>query len=303
MERLRVGQLARAAAGIGACTLAAIGLSGAPAALASPPTVTLSGQSADGGSPDSAVDEVNVSATLSNGVATGFLNDWGKRGEGGGHLDVFNGNVTCMVIRGNHAVVGAFGLAWEDEAGLKDEKLQFPGTYAQVLTLEFTDTARTPSFGLQFGEHNIGVQSDSPPSCTEPYSFLSQHLPSWTEWGLIYLSPSITSPTDGYVNRNGVVNLLGTGEPYGVIKVYEVGHEASATEVTANAKGRWSLKLSGLSAGTHVFTASPVNGSPNPANKIPANTVEVEVRPRHSRCANLLSGYRGHARCPVQNHR
>ena len=99
------------------------------------------------------------------------------------------------------------------------------------------------------------------------------------------------------------MNLSGTGEPYGVIKVYEVGHESSSTEVTANAKGGWSLKLSGLSVGTHVFTASPVNGSLNPANKIPANTVEVEVRPHHSRCANLLSGYRGRARCPVQNHR
>ena len=100
MERLRVGQLARAAAGIGACTLAAIGLSGAPAALASPPTVTLSGQSADGGSPDSAVDEVNVRSTLSNGVATGFLNDWGKHGEGGGFLDVFNGNVSAWSYTG-----------------------------------------------------------------------------------------------------------------------------------------------------------------------------------------------------------
>jgi len=145
MERLGAGQLARVVAAIGVCTFAAIGLSGAPAALASPPTVTLSGRSADGGSPDSAVDEVDVSATLSNGVATGSLSDWGHRGELGGNLDVFEGNVTCMVLHGNRAVVGAFGSAWEDEAGPHDENLQFPGTYAQVLTLEFTDSPRTPN--------------------------------------------------------------------------------------------------------------------------------------------------------------
>ena len=128
---------------------------------------------------------------------------------------------------------------------------------------------RSYSFGM-LGEANQGVQSNAPPNCHRHYSFAHQIVPTFGE---IHSSPSITSPKDGHISHKGIVKLAGTGEPNRAIKVYEVGHEATGTEVTADVRGKWSLTLIAVSKGTHVFTASAVNGS-----EIPANTVEVIVK-------------------------
>jgi hypothetical protein len=279
MERIKAMALARTILGATVCVLALIGWSGA--ALASPPSVTLSG-SGDKGGFDYATAYVNVNATLSQGIVSGTLESQGSTGGSPSHGDrEFNGNVTCMVVHGNRVTLGAFGTVWSYYPPTK-----LPGNYAQVLTVEFgkfpipdTQPPRfvTDSFGL-LGEYVEGLPSTSPPSCYHA-SFSNQILPVIAgayPGGVIDISPSITSPRDGHVSRDGTVTLKGTGEPNRAIKVYEVGNEASATEVTANDNGKWSLTLSGLSVGKHVFTALAVGGS-----TVPANTVEVEVPPPH----------------------
>jgi hypothetical protein len=285
MERIRTRALARVIVGAAVCTLALIGWSGA--ALASAPTVTLSGWGDNGYiTPDSFYAGVSVEATLSEGHTSGSLTTEGRIYSPFGSWYIFTGNVTCMVLHGNQVTVGAFGNAVVQpfpSGYLPPEPL--PGTYAQVLTVEFGEfpgeekgEILTDSFGMlgerpqEGGNEYAGLQSVDPPNCRKPYSFANQILP--TGGGVIHISPSITSPRDGYVSRDGIVKLAGTGEPNRAIRVYEVGNEASGTEVTANAEGKWSLTLSGVSAGTHVFTASAVNGS-----AIPANTVEIEVAP------------------------
>src|ERR1700683_4188686 len=97
--------------GVVLLTLAALGFGGAPAALASPPTVTLSGEGRDGYSPDSTNASAGVNATLSGGLASGSLETGGKVGDFGGTWFAFRGNVTCMVVEGNQVTVGAFGTA------------------------------------------------------------------------------------------------------------------------------------------------------------------------------------------------
>jgi hypothetical protein len=255
----------------------------AASSLASPPTptVTVSGSVTDARSPDSDDHNASVSATLSNGIASGSLQTSFRLNTSRSFSRYvhFAGNVTCMDIDGNRVTVGAFGT--DEISGLfqePEEPFELPpGTYAQVLTVEFGEFPLigtfpqrfvTDSFGM-LGEHGEGLPSDTPPNCNRRYSFANQILPFR---GAIHISPSITSPKDGYVSHTGTVKLSGTGEPNRAITVYEVGHQASGTEVVANAKGKWSLTLSGLAVGTHVFTASAVNGS-----AIPANTVEVKV--------------------------
>ncbi len=275
MERLKTIALARAAVGATVCALALIGWSGA--ALASPPSVTLSGSSTNEFTGEHPEARAEVSATLNDGVASGTLSTGGWEPKLGAHhnsFDIFTGNVTCMVVRGSRVTVGALGTV--SVQPLEGPPTTLPGTYAQLLTVEFGEFEAgrhflPDSFG-SLGEYHEGLLSASPPNCHHA-SFEHQSLPyGQFSQGAIYLSPSITSPTDGHISRNGTVTLSGTGEPNRAIKVYEVGDEAGATEVTANANGEWSLTLSGLSAGTHVFTASAVNGS-----EVPANTVEVEV--------------------------
>ena len=277
MERIRRMALAKVIVAAAICSLAMIGWSGA--ALASPPTVTLSGNGGNGHSPDSNDADAHVSATLSKRIASGSLETLGRDESGVAYrwFD-FTGSVTCMDVDGTHVTVGAFGTTSLVGGGVPNEQL--PGTYAQVLTVEFgeiEEPGRNPlypvfrpdSFGM-LGEAHQGVQSNAPPNCNKHYSFAHQIVPTVGE---IHISPSITWPRDGYVSRRGNLRLSGTGEPNRAIKVYEVGHEATGTEVTADARGRWSLTLTGVSKGTHVFTASAVNGS-----EVPANTVEVIVK-------------------------
>jgi hypothetical protein len=286
MERIKAIALVRPVLGATVCTLALIGWNGA--ALASPPSVTLSGSGLHQDGPEFRDASAQPSATLSGGVASGVLSTGGHEGRGGARggpgWHEFTGKVTCMVVHGNQITVGALGTVLiEPEYGAPEELL---GTYAQLLTVESGEfaltevkqsTFATDTFGL-LGRHDEGVSSAGPPSCQNA-SFSHQIVPEIT-WdgsvgGHIYLSPSITSPGDGYVSRNGTVTLSGTGEPNRLLKVYEAGDEVGARELTANANGAWSLTLSGLSVGKHVFTAFAVKGS-----EVPANTVEVNVSPR-----------------------
>jgi hypothetical protein len=294
MERSKIRRLARLT-GIAACMLAVIGWVGVSQALASPPTVTLSGSATDGQiSPNSDRIDASVNATLSNGVASGSLNTRGRVGdEFESTWYEFTGNVTCMIVHGKRVTVGAFGMVTAVTQGFGPPEIShLPGDYAQVFTVEFGEFKNlaeefgaplSDTYGM-LGEHEDGLQSKTAPSCRKA-SFAHEALP--TEKSVIHLSPSITSPRDGHVSHDGIVKLSGTGEPNRVIEVYEVGREASTTEVTANADGRWSLTLGGLSPGMHLFTASAVNGS-----AIPANTVEVEVsQRRHHRGREELSHY------------
>jgi hypothetical protein len=279
MERIKTIALARTIVGASVCVIVLLGWTGA--ALASPPAVTLSGHGVNEFTGEFYDEATTVTATLSHGVASGSLSTEGHQGRnlGGGDRH-FTGNVTCMVVHGNQVTVGAFGTVLDEpEYGPASE---LPGTYSQLLTVEFGEFAvgqfnpsnfLPDSFGA-LGAHKEGVPSATSPNCQHA-SFEHQFLPYGDfSTGAIYLSPSITSPGDGYVSRNGTVTLSGTGEPNRLLKVYEVGDEAGAKEVTANANDEWSVTLTGLSAGKHVFTASAVKGS-----TVPANTVEIDVPP------------------------
>ena len=128
-----------------------------------------------------------------------------------------------MVVDGKRVTVGAFGTA---------EKLEgptvtaIPGTYAQVLTVEFGRFAQTGfeepkppltfSFGM-LGEHNVGLMSETPPNCATMGAFSHQLLPSGG--GEMWLSPSITSPVDGSVNHTGAIKFSGAAEPGATIAV------------------------------------------------------------------------------------
>jgi hypothetical protein len=263
-----------------ALALAVVGWSSTPVAVASPPTVTLSGQGSDGFSPDSQTHTVIVNATSTNGVTTGTLFTQGRTGNAA-VFNHFEGNVTCMVVDGNRVVVGALGVATEEIFG---SIVQKPGKYAQVLTVEFGSFPEagkiyTDSWDAQFGEFAEGTAQATPPNCGDSYSWTSQKLGTYpfALVNVIHLSPAITSPSDGFTSRTGDVTISGTGEPNTMVRLYEVGKEANAEELFVNAGGTWSIKFTGISDGIHFVTASAVNGS-----TVPANTVEIDVEGVHT---------------------
>ena len=269
-------------------------------ALASAPTVTIEGSGRDGYTPSSTHNQASVNATLSAGIATGTLE---TSGGSDGLWREFKGTVTCMVIEGAHATIGARGK--DREVPIEGPPKALPGEFAQLLTVEFgkyTDYTQeelptyTDRFGQMLGTRNEGVESSVAPNCGEAGALSSGYLP--TSGGVFHLSPSTTSPKDGSLSESGTVTLSGTAEPNSSIWVYEVGEEPDeGTLVTADAEGAWSLTVKELAVGVHVFEALSESGS-----KVPSNTVEVEVaaptghhhhhhHPRHHKHCGELSGY------------
>jgi hypothetical protein len=133
---------------------------------------------------------------------------------------IFEGTVTCMLNRGKRVRVGALGrVSLEAEFGPEPRRQELPGTYAQVLTVEFGESANpfeahgrplTESFGT-LGELHEVLPSEGPPICSQG-AFAHQNTAAPFD-GVIYISPSITTPRDGHISKTGAVTLAGTGEP------------------------------------------------------------------------------------------
>ncbi len=263
--------------------LGAIGiltLSAATTALASPPSVTLSGSVTDFVvSPGSNTFNAHYEATLSSGVAGGTLNTDRRQGdELRGVWYHFKGSVTCMIDRGSKFVIGGLGkVTAEPEFG---PPYELTGTYAQLLTIEYGEwTNFEEEFGSPFpsryggmlGPNGEGAPSTTGPECSSAkFKQPSYFYPTHNSGG--HVSPSIQFPHDGHVSHSGTVLFKGKAEPSSSILFYEVGHEEAGAEVAVDAKGKWSITLSGLSSGSHVFAAKAIEGSTTVSN-----TVEVIV--------------------------
>jgi hypothetical protein len=167
--------------GLCACLALVLCVSAAGASTANA-KVTLSGYGVDGDSPDSTCDQMSVSAVRAKHVLAGTLETIGDVKCGSpGDFHIFAGSVTCMKINHDRVTVGAFGTAEDEYFGTKTK---LPGTYAQLLTIEFGSFPNamggaepyTFSFGM-LGPADEGIESSSPPSCKHA-SFSKQRLPS-----------------------------------------------------------------------------------------------------------------------------
>jgi hypothetical protein len=245
-------------------------------ALATAPSVTLSGAATDGTTPDGDRDRVTgVRATLSGGVAGGYLETEGKAGDVGGPYDGFSGTVSCMLVEGDQITVGALGSAWHLGEAEGAQREQLPGSYAQLLTVRFGDffvlepgESPVPSaFGL-LGSDDQGIESSTPPDC----STASFTTPFPATNGALHVSPSITSPLDAAVLEGGSVTLNGSAERGAVVAVYDIAQPSAGAVTTTDTNGGWSATISGLAPGTHSFAAFV-----RPGSDIPSNVVRVEV--------------------------
>jgi len=250
-------------------------MSGAATALATPPEVTLNGSFSDShGSPDSDTYSATVNATLSGRIAHGSLTTTDPHGEDGGTYERFKGKVTCMRVAGNRVTVGALGTVTRSvDVGIRTEESRFAGS--DLLAVEFgeffngfEEYGKPLTFEYEGGPIAEGRR---PPRCPTPsFSELAQAR------GPLYLSPSIAAPPTGLKSRSRTMKLSGTGEPKRPVDVFEAGHRSAGVEVTPDASGEWSLTLTGLRSGKHVFQASAVGGS-----SVASNTVEVVVTQPH----------------------
>jgi hypothetical protein len=263
----------RAALALAAALAAALlFMSGASTALAAAPSITLQGAAQDGFTPDSDRDNVRVEATLAGASASGSLETEGHEGALGPPWDGFESTkVTCMLVAGNRVVIGAEGKAWHQPSFEPKSKEYFPGTYVQLLEVEFGRFTVTPSetplpfrFGM-LGEHDEGVPRTGAPSCSAGMeSFDAGYLPSMVA-GLT-LSPSINLPIDGSTST-GRVSVSGEGQPNTAVTV-AVHEERRGAEgevefptqgqasALVGAGGSWSATIEGVPAGGHKLISA-----------------------------------------------
>jgi hypothetical protein len=250
---------------------------GAGSALASPPTMTLSGFAASGVSPDSfGLSTITASATKTGSVVGGTLETGGRTGgPGDGSHFEFTGKVNCMVMSKGLMFVGAFGtVAFHEEIGPTENIIPVAGTYMQVAEVQFVNYKISEPGGeftvrhefSSLGEHHEGLPSKVKPRCQEWLSLRSNSGPVLDD--TLALSPSITKPRDGFASATGTVKFAGQGEPNTSIRLYPVGEPGEAVFAAVSAVGKWSLAVSGLAVGNHEYVAGPAEGPAGLSNTV-----------------------------------
>jgi alpha-tubulin suppressor-like RCC1 family protein/subtilisin family serine protease len=107
--------------------------------------------------------------------------------------------------------------------------------------------------------HNLAVSSDSPPpGDSQPPS-----------------APTITSPQNNTYDTDGSFSVSGSAEAASTVELFE-GTTSKGTTKADSSSGAWSIDLSGLSEGTHTYTAKATDGAGNTSSASDSVTVTVD---------------------------
>ena len=98
---------------------------------------------------------------------------------------------------------------------------------------------------------------------------------AWTVDTLPPASPTIESPAAGTTSATGTVTVSGTAEPGAVVELFE-GATSRGTATTGPG-GLWSRTLTGLSDGSHSYTATARDAAGNTSGASNSRTVVVDT--------------------------
>jgi len=104
--------------------------------------------------------------------------------------------------------------------------------------------------------------SATPPSCEE------RKAPD---------APVISSPADNSNNVTGNVTVSGTAEPGSTVEIFDATTSKGTTQ--ANSSGNWSKALTGVTDGSHTYTAKATDAVGNTSVASNARTVIVDTTP------------------------
>jgi hypothetical protein len=103
-------------------------------------------------------------------------------------------------------------------------------------------------------------------------------------------SPSISGPADGARTNSSTLTLSGTSDPGSTIEVFN-GTVSKGT-VTASESGTWAMDLTGLSDGTHSYTAKATDAAGNTSPVSSATTLTIDtVAPSASHITTPQDGF------------
>ena len=122
--------------------------------------------------------------------------------------------------------------------------------------------------------HNLAVSSDSPlpPGDSQPPS-----------------PPTITSPQDNSYDKDGSFSVSGTAEAASTVELFE-GTTSKGTTTADSSSGAWSIALSGVSDGSHTYTARATDAASNTSPASNSVTVTVDSAPPQTNIASGPSG-------------
>ena len=122
--------------------------------------------------------------------------------------------------------------------------------------------------------HNLAVSSDSPlpPGDSQPPS-----------------APTITSPQDNSYDKDGSFSVSGTAEAASTVELFE-GTTSKGTTTADSSSGAWSIALSGVSDGSHTYTARATDAASNTSPASNSVTVKVDSAPPQTNIASGPSG-------------
>lgn len=89
--------------------------------------------------------------------------------------------------------------------------------------------------------------------------------------------PVITSPANNSYNNTGKITLSGTAEPGNTIEIFD-GDTSEGTSVTSPT-GIWSKELTGVSEGSHTYTARATDAAGDTSAPSNTRTVTVDLTP------------------------
>jgi hypothetical protein len=98
---------------------------------------------------------------------------------------------------------------------------------------------------------------------------------AWTVDTLPPASPTIESPAEGTTSATGTVTVSGTAEPGALVELFE-GATSRGTATTGSG-GLWSRTLTGLSDGSHSYTATARDAAGNTSGASNSRTVVVDT--------------------------
>jgi hypothetical protein len=113
----------------------------------------------------------------------------------------------------------------------------------------------------------------------------------WTFATASLEAPVITSPADNSYNNTGKITLSGTAEPGSTTEIFE-GDTPKGTSTTS-AAGTWSKELTGVSEGSHTYTAKATDAAGTTSAASNARTVIVDVTPPGATIASGPEGTTG----------
>jgi len=168
---------------------------------------------------------------------------------------------------------GPTGLTASSSATFTFSSSETGSTFECKLDAASFSTCTSPHTldGLSEGSHTFRVRATDAAGNDDP----SPAERTWTIDTVAPAAPAITSPADNSANGTGNVTVSGSAENSSTVELFDGGTSKGTT--IASGSGSWSVSLTGVGDGSHLYTAKATDAAGNTSAVSNARTVIVDT--------------------------